>query len=141
LPEAVFLVDIDEHRSEIHRALTTRDGLAAWWTSDVEMGSDVGDTISLGFPDAPKRFALRIVEVAQDQIKWTSVGEFPPHWEDTEISFTISSGGEGGGSPVFFEHKGFATADPMLGHTAYVWAGLLSSLKQYCETGRGNPIG
>jgi hypothetical protein len=44
------------------------------------------------------------------------------------------------GSRVFFEHKGFAAPDPMLGHTSMVWGNLMESLKTYCESGVASPM-
>ena len=35
---------------EVYRALSTRDGLAAWWTEDTQGVSAVGDVLQFRFP-------------------------------------------------------------------------------------------
>lgn len=138
MAEIVFLVDIDASRDRIRDALTTRDGLVGWWTTDTDGSGAPGSMLSLGFPDAPARFSLRVDDVTDGGVAWTSVGEFPPHWRSTEIVFTIADDDDGSGCRVFFEHRGFDAADPMTGHTAFTWANLMNSLKAYCETGAAN---
>ena len=134
MAEIVFLVDINESPGTIREALSSRDGLMSWWTTDIEGSGDPGSTLSLGFPDAPARFTIRVDDVADRVVRWTSIGDFPPHWNSTEIVFTIMEG-DGDGSRLFFEHLGFPAADPMTGHTAFTWANLMNNLKEVCETG------
>jgi len=140
MAEIVFLVDIGAPVDTIREALATRHGLVSWWTTDTEGSGAPGSALSLGFPDAPARFGLRVDEVAEREVRWTSVGDFPPHWKSTEIAFTIMDNPEGDGCRVFFEHRGFPAADPMTGHTAFTWANLMNSLKAFCETGDAGPF-
>lgn len=136
MAEIVFLVDIDASVEVVRDALATREGLVSWWTTDTEGSAEAGTSLSLGFPDAPARFTLQVDRVGDEGVQWTSVGDFPPHWKDTEISFGVMGNPDASGCRVFFEHKGFAAPDPMMGHTAYTWANLMSSLKAYCEGGQ-----
>jgi uncharacterized protein YndB with AHSA1/START domain len=132
MAEAVFLVDIDAGKTTIVEALTSQTGIRGWWTPDANV---TDDALDLGFPDAPARFALSVDEVAEDVVRWTSQGDFPPHWVGTEVAWQIMDHPGGAGSQVFFSHAGFAAADPMLGHTAFTWAMLLRQLKTYAESG------
>ena len=132
MAEAVFLVDIDTDKQTIVDALTSETGIRTWWTPDANV---TAESLDLGFPHAPARFALTVAGVTDDSVAWTSTGEFPPHWVGTEVSWQIMDHPEGSGSQVFFSHSGFAAPDPMLGHTAYTWAALLGQLKTYAETG------
>lgn len=137
MAEAVFLVDIAAPRAQVHDALTSHAGLVGWWTDDVENKDGV---LSLGFSDAPARFTLRVDADGDDRVQWSSVGEFPPHWQGTEIAWNLMDNPDSDGARVFFEHKGFSAPDPMLGHTAMVWGNLMNSLKLYCETGVPSPM-
>lgn len=137
MAESVFLVDIDAPKGTVRRALTTHDGIVGWWTDDAERSDGV---MSLGFADAPERFSLRIDTESDERVQWTSIGQFPPHWADTEIVWSLMDNPDAGGSRVFFEHTGFAAPDPMLGHTAMTWAHLMDSLKKYSETGESDPM-
>lgn len=137
MAEAVFLVDIDAAPADILTALTTQEGIRAWWTSDANV---TDDALDLGFPDVPMRFDLGVSEVTDTSVTWTSRGEFPPHWQGTTIAWQVMDNDEGPGSRVFFTHAGFAAPDPMLGHTAYTWAQLMSHLRQQAETNDATPF-
>ena len=140
MAEAVLLVDIAADKASIRAALSTQEGITSWWTTDANVSGGVGGRMALGFPEAPMPFDLRVDEVGDDRVRWTSVGSFPPHWEGTEVVWTIDDHPSGSGSQVFFEHRGFATADPMLGHTAYTWALLMGHLASYAQTGVADPF-
>ena len=140
MAEAVFLVDINANRSAIRQALSTQEGIVSWFTKEASVPAAAGDTMTLAFADAPVPFQMRVDAVSDDQVRWTSIGEFPPHWSDTEVVFSVMDNPDADGSRVFFEHKGFAAADPMLGHTAFTWANLMNSLKSYAETGTADPF-
>lgn len=137
MAEAVFLVDIEAPRSAVIDALTSDVGIVSWWTTDAGVSED---SMTLGFPDAPEPFDIRVDSVADDRVHWTSVGSFPPHWTGTEIIWNFVGDPDDGKCSLFFEHTGFATADPTLGHTAFTWANLMNSLKAYCETGKPGPM-
>lgn len=132
MAEAVFLVDVDADKATIVDALTSQEAIRSWWTSDANV---TDEALDLGFPDAPARFALSVDQVAEDSVRWTSQGDFPPHWGSTEVAWQLTDHPRGSGSQVFFSHSGFATSDAMLGHTAYTWAMLLRQLKAYAESG------
>lgn len=137
MAESVFLVDIDADEATIRNALSSEQGIRNWWTVDANV---TDEHLDLGFPDAPKRFSLRVDEVSDNLVRWTSTGDFPPHWVNTEVGWQLMKNPEASGSQVFFTHGGFAAADPMLGHTAYTWALLMSHLKRYAETGEPGPF-
>ena len=96
--------------------------------------------MTVGFPEAPMSFELMVDEISDDRVQWTSVGSFPPHWEGTEIVFNLGEHPSGSGMQLFFEHRGFGTADAMLGHSAYTWALLMGKLSAYAETGAADPF-
>lgn len=137
MAEAVFLVDVEAGSEKIRQAITTVDGVASWWTTDVSRDADL---MSLGFPDAPAPFSIRVDSEDDERIQWTSTGKFPPHWENTQIVWNLMDNPDTDGSRLFFEHKGFAAPDPMLGHTAFTWANLMNSLKRHCESGDADPF-
>ena len=137
MAEAVFLVDINAGKEAIIDALTTQEGIVSWWTTDAEVS---GTELSLGFPEAPMRFSLRVDAVGDSAVDWSSVGEFPPHWVGTTISWQLMDHPEGAGSQLLFTHGGFAAPDAMLGHTSYTWAQLMGHLKAYAESGIAKPF-
>lgn len=137
MAEAVFLVDIDADKHAIASALTTEAGIRSWWTTDADVSES---ELSLGFPDAPARFAMRVDSVSDAAIHWSSVGDFPPHWVGTTVSWQLNDHPSGAGTQLLFTHGGFAAPDAMLGHTSYTWAQLMGHLKAYAETGIAKPF-
>lgn len=137
MAEAVFLVDIDAAKATIIDALTQENGIVSWWTRDADVSAS---ELSLGFPEVPMRFTLRVEQVSGDSVVWSSVGEFPPHWAGTTISWRLMDHPGGSGSQLLFTHGGFAEPDAMLGHTSYTWAQLMGHLKAYAETGIAKPF-
>jgi hypothetical protein len=74
----VFEVDIATDTSPIVAALDTERGIASWWTDEVTLAGEVGSTMTLGFPTAPKPFVLQVAEVGSQRVRWESIGDFPP---------------------------------------------------------------
>ena len=134
----VFDVDIDAPAASVITALSTQDGIAAWWTdgTDYPGGADV--EMTLRFPVAPVPFQLRVDEVGDDVVRWTSVGDFPPHWVDTTVAWHLT-GNDSGGTTVHFVHDGWADDGGPFGSSALTWAQLQLTLKEHVETGAAVP--
>jgi uncharacterized protein YndB with AHSA1/START domain len=136
----VFELDIDAPAARIVEALDSERGIAGWWTSDVKFAGGAGSTMTLGFPVAPKPFELRVDEGSDQRVRWSSVGEFPPHWVGTEIAWTLRPSADGTGTTVHFAHNGWASDEGPLPNAAMTWGILMTSLKRYVETGAGTPL-
>jgi uncharacterized protein YndB with AHSA1/START domain len=136
----VFELDVAAQPGEIVEALDTARGIAGWWTRDVEFPGGAGSTMKLGFPVAPMPFELRVDEAGEQRVHWTSVGEFPPHWAGTEVTWTLRPSADGNGTTVHFSHDGWASDEGPLPNAAMTWGILMTSLKRYAETGTGTPL-
>ncbi len=134
----VFELEIDASAKEIAEALTTQAGIAGWWTDDVSLPGGVGATMTLGFPIAPLPFQLRIDKADEQQVAWTSVAEFPPHWAGTRVVWTLAQAGES--TTVHFAHEGWASDQAPFGSSALTWARLMDTLKRFSETGTAAPL-
>lgn len=77
--------------------------------------------MTLGFPVAPMPFELRVGEASEQRVRWTSIGEFPPHWVDTTIAWTLRPGEAGTGMTVHFSHDGWADDEGPLPTAAMTW--------------------
>src|SRR5215212_10292640 len=73
----VFALDIEAEPDRIAEALGSAQGIAGWWTTDVSLAGGEGEVMTLGFPVAPRPFELRVDEVSEQRVRWSSVGEFP----------------------------------------------------------------
>jgi uncharacterized protein YndB with AHSA1/START domain len=135
----VFETTINASASEIVKALDTSDGIAGWWTEEVTFPGGEGSQMTLGFPHmAPFPFELRVDEVSESRVRWTSVGEFPPHWVGTGITWTLTASDDG--TLVHFCHDGWANDEGPFPSSALTWGQLMGSLKSYVEDGAGMPL-
>jgi uncharacterized protein YndB with AHSA1/START domain len=132
----VFEVAIDAEPKKVLDALNTPAGIAGWWTEETEF---TGASFTVSFPNmTPLPFELRVDGATESRVHWTSVGQFPPHWVDTEITWTITAAD--GGTLVHFSHDGWAGDGGQFPSSALVWGQLMLSLKSLVETGTGDPL-
>ena len=124
--------------ARVTQALTTEKGIASWWTDDVSFQGSRRPTMRLGFPIAPVPFELKIEKSNRKQVVWRSTGDFPPHWMDTTVTWTLTPGDEG--TTVHFNHDGWASDEGAFPMSAYTWGQLMTTLKDYTETGKAAPL-
>ncbi|MGH3860832.1 SRPBCC family protein [Actinokineospora sp.] len=132
----VFETDLAAPAERIVEALSTQKGITGWWTDDVDFPA--ADRMTLGFAVAPARFELRVDQADETQVRWTSVGAFPPHWANTEITWTLTAKGDS--TTVHFAHEGWADDTGPFPSSALTWAQLMGTLKDHTETGASTPL-
>lgn len=121
---------------KVYDALTTRDGLAAWWTTDTEGDTATGGTIRFRFGDAGG-FDMKVLDQrANERVEW-EVTEGPEEWIGTRVSFDLKQ--EDGYTIVLFAHEGWREPVEFMSHCSTKWATFLMSMKQLVETGSGAP--
>jgi uncharacterized protein YndB with AHSA1/START domain len=134
----VFEIEIDAGPARVVEALDTEQGIAGWWTPSVEYPGGVGSTMKPSFAPAPAPFELRVEEVGDGRVRWVSIGDFPPHWAGTDVTWTLTPSQEG--TLVHFSHDGWAGDEGPFPNAALTWGRLMFSLKEFVETGRGSPL-
>ncbi|MFW6034338.1 MAG: SRPBCC family protein [bacterium] len=130
---------IDAQPADIVKALDSAEGIAGFWTEDVAYDG-VGGNLVAGFADAPAPFRFHVAEASSNKVRWTNIGEYPPFFVDTEVTWSVAPAPDGSGTMVHFTHDGWASDDMPMPAIAYVWAQVLESLKSYVETGKGSPL-
>jgi uncharacterized protein YndB with AHSA1/START domain len=137
VPEILHRLLIRAKPADVYRVLTTRDGLAAWWTRDVTAEPTVGSVALFGFHQREIVFRMFIQELAEAaRVRWRCLGGHP-EWKDTEISFVLSPAV--GGTVLDFAHRGWTSSDGIFPVCSFDWARYLTSLKTYLETATGAP--
>ena len=120
----------------VYGALTTVDGLAGWWTDDVQGSSEVGGVLEFRFPPVGG-FDMEVLDTtAQSHVAWRVVGG-PEEWIGTTIDWTIRQ--EDDWTIVLFKHEGWREPVEFMHHCSPKWASFLLSLKSLVETGKGAP--
>jgi len=120
----------------VYDALTTPQGLASWWTTDVEALPQVESLATFRFEDGYQT-SMRVVELLPDRrVLWECI-EGHGEWLGTTVAFEIAP--VAGGTTLRFYHAGWEEESDLFGNCNYHWAMFLGSLKSYLETGKGHP--
>ncbi|GAA3382038.1 SRPBCC family protein [Cryptosporangium minutisporangium] len=120
---------------KVYDALTTVDGLAAWWTDDTKGTTDVGGVLEFRFP--PGGFDMEVIELRpREGVTWRVVGG-PDEWIGTTVDWEIRQDGDY--TIVLFKHQGWKEPVEFMHHCSTKWGAYLMSLKALVETGEGTP--
>ena len=126
----------DATPAQVYDALTTVDGLAAWWTDDTTGSTDVGGVLEFRFPPVGG-FDMEIVELKPAQrVQWR-VLDGPDEWIGTTIDWNLRQDGDY--TIVMFKHEGWQEPVEFMHHCSTKWGSYLMSMKALVETGTGAP--
>jgi len=131
--------------AEVIKALTTKAGLAGWWTTQVDGdfasgSSSVGESIHFEFGHKAA-FDMKVQELASERVRWECTSG-PEDWVGSHIDFKLSpsTAPDGGAMTlVFFRHEDWKKESEFTAHCSMKWATFLLSLKNLVEVGRGQP--
>ena len=133
-------VGIKASSEEVYKALATRDGLAAWWTTNTQGDSKPGGVMKFRFSADGREiggFDMKVLELhPAARVLWQVV-DGPAEWIDTKVSFELKQEGEY--SIVLFKHQDWKEPVGFMHHCSTKWATFLMSLKALVETGKGAP--
>ena len=139
MDKIIHAVDVKASKDRVYEALTTREGLAGWWTTDVTADVRVGGLIDFRFGG----FFHPVMEVIKLDpgrlVSWKCVGG-EKDWENGRFSFAL----EDRASLtllMFTQDYARELSDETYGRFNYNWGYYLGSLKKLCETGKGAPFG
>jgi uncharacterized protein YndB with AHSA1/START domain len=128
-------VGITASPNEVYQALTTRDGLAGWWTDDTQGDSGIGDVLQFRF--LPGGFDMKVLELDPDRRVLWEVVDGPEEWIGTNVVWELKQ--EGDYTIILFQHQGWKEQVEFMYHCSTKWAIYLMSLKSLVETGKGAP--
>jgi uncharacterized protein YndB with AHSA1/START domain len=133
-------VGIKSSLDEVYKALTTREGLAGWWTNNTQGESSIGGELLFRFSAEGREiggFDMKVLELhPATHVLWQVV-DGPAEWIGTKISFELKQEGEY--SIVLFKHQDWKEPVEFMYHCSTKWATFLMSLKSLLETGKGAP--
>src|SRR5438034_8895133 len=135
----VHQVNVKATPETIYKAISTTEGLGAFWTSESKAEPKVGSIASFGFGGPTQR--MRVDELVPGKRgKGTGLADFP-NWGETTVSWGISPT-ETGETSVTFRHANWpeTVSQDDLGSINYTWGLIVERLKQYAETGKANPV-
>jgi uncharacterized protein YndB with AHSA1/START domain len=138
--EILLGAEVHADAERVVDALTTKEGLSSFWTTDSVAEPQVGSEARFGFEGSPVPLRMRVNRIDAGGVEWSCLGDFPL-WEGTTVTWSLSPEEEHGGTRLLFRHAGFADEQPEweFASIASTWAGILGRLKILAETGTAEP--
>jgi len=101
MPDILHRVGIKSSQDQVYQALSTREGLGGWWTSNTQGQSKVGGVLQFRF--GAGGFDMKVLELhPTSRVLWQVV-EGPPEWIGTTVSWELKQ--EGDYAIVLFKHR------------------------------------
>lgn len=117
---------------KVFRAISTADGLNAWWTLRCSGEPALGNEYQLWFgPEYDWRAEVsRFEPNAEFEFLMTRA---MPGWDRTRVGFHLTE--QGGITQVRFHHRGWSEVSDHFRTTAFCWAMYLRILRRFVEHG------
>jgi uncharacterized protein YndB with AHSA1/START domain len=131
------LLNINAPVSKVYEALTTINGLANWWTKQTSGSAGTGGIIQFRFGEMGSDMKV-IASEPDKSVTWECVDGFPD-WVGTKITFKLTSIDEK--TKLQFEHSDWKEDNEFFAGCSFSWARYMESLRQLCQTGKGEAFG
>jgi uncharacterized protein YndB with AHSA1/START domain len=141
MADIIHRIGIKASEAQVYKAISTLEGLAKWWTEEVEGDEQLGGKIEFTFRSENGEIkGQMIMEVSQlnpgKNVHWNCT-EGPEEWIGTCITFDLSK--QDDQVILIFGHRKWREAVEFTAHCSMKWAVFLLSLREYVETGKGKP--
>lgn len=121
---------------QVYEAVTTAEGLARWWTTQVSTGTGDGELVAT-IDGGATQIRLQIDAFDPPVLVHLTCIDGPEEWPATQLAFRIEPDPDG--TVLRFWHGGWEYEDGALPSTSFQWAMHLDSLRRSLETGTGTP--
>ena len=138
MKKIIHFFNINAAPNKVFWALTTKEGLADWWSTDVRVQTGEGGVINFRFmgdfnPD------MEISGIEKDQkVEWKCISGHD-NWQDNTFSFELRAS-DAATDLMFVQVYAQELDDEVYGRYNFNWGYYLGSLKRLCETGTGTPF-
>jgi len=128
---------------EVYKAVSTQNGICGWWSDNCAIGEHEGHESTVRFekPDGIVEMVFMNKQLHPfKKVLWECLKNDGPYWVNTRLSYELSE--VEGGTQLLFAHRNFDDAlegGEEIESVRKGWDRFMSSLKNYCETGKGQP--
>ncbi|MFN0276659.1 MAG: SRPBCC family protein [Chitinophagales bacterium] len=132
------LFHINAPRERVFEAISTIKGLSNWWTINTSGDSSKNKIIrfTFGEMEGPQ---MKVVEITpNERIKWECVAG-SDGWIGHTFTFFLDE--NDGKTRVRFSHELWPEDDDFYAACCFSWGRYMESLRQYCQTGKGEAFG
>lgn len=131
------LFHINASKEKVFDAITTVDGLGNWWTTKTTGDASPGGALHFRFgeQEGPQ---MKVIEmVPHEKLTWECTS--PEGWKGHTFTFALDE--NDGKTRVRFSQDGWTEQDDFYSSCSFSWARYMESLRQFCQTGRGEAFG
>jgi uncharacterized protein YndB with AHSA1/START domain len=134
-------ISIAASPSRVFSALTTLEGIAGWWTSQISGGGLAGDQLDLGFVGLDEQITMAVESVVSERaVTWRCDSHSGhPEWVGTRITFQIDPVPPDG-SRLSVTHLGLVPSLNCYEQCFAGWEHFMRSIKGYAENDLGMPF-
>jgi uncharacterized protein YndB with AHSA1/START domain len=134
---AKHLLHIATSRDKVFKALSTIEGLSNWWTVQTSGNTTKDGIIQFRFGEIGPD--MKVTElITGEKIVWECVAS-PFGWVGHTFTFILDD--NDGKTRVRFSHDGWTEQDDFHASCNFTWGRYMESLRQYCQTGKGEAFG
>jgi uncharacterized protein YndB with AHSA1/START domain len=134
--DILHLVAIQAPPGPVYAALTTKTGLAGWWTENISGDEGPGGVLKFRF-DSHGGSDMKVLELTPDtRVVWECI-DGAREWIGTRLTFELKP--VGGETKLLFAQRGWREQAEFMHYCSTKWAVYLVGLKALIETGNGTP--
>lgn len=156
MPNIRHTLFIASDAATVYRAVTSQEGLAAWWTPETVATAEQGSIARFNFGPVYYK-EMKIMSLEPTLVTWLCIAG-TEEWLGTTLSFhfleddketfykthpetngQLEQHVQEKGTLLVFQHDNWKDYTAMFAECNYTWGRFLWSLKCYCETGKGLP--
>ncbi len=131
------LFHITASKEKVFEAVSTIDGLSNWWTTQSTGDASPGGHLQFRFGehDGPQ---MKVIElIPNEKLIWECLS--PEGWKGHIFTFALDE--NDGKTRVRFSQDGWTEQGDFYGSCSFSWARYMESLRQFCQTGKGEAFG
>ncbi len=132
------LYHINAPKQQVFEAITTLKGLSNWWTTQVSGSTETGGEVQFNFGDFMGPAMTVTEQIPNEKLVW-QCSKDDHGWQGNTFTFSLDE--NDGKTRIRFSHDGWEEQDDFYASCCFSWSRYLESLRQYCQTGKGEAFG
>ena len=133
-----LLMHINSTKEKVFKALTESNELSEWYTTVVNGKFELNEIISFEFVNFAK-FKFKVIAIIQNESVYLEIVESEFGNIGHIMKYDLDE--NDGKTRVRYTYEGFDEMDDSYANMNYSSAKYLESLRQYCQTGKGEAFG
>jgi len=133
-----LLMHINSTKEKVFKALTESSELSKWYTTVVNGKFELNEIISFEFVNFAK-FKFKVIAIVQNESVYLEIVE--SEFDNVGHMMKYDLDENDGQTRVRYTYEGFDEMDDSYANMNYSSAKYLESLRQYCQTGKGEAFG